>query len=76
MIELKSKKSGITHIISDEEYASMVKKGAIQMSRFTVTKLQMRSIIPSFPKETKINKVPIVVPTPEVKETKKQTDEG
>ena len=73
MIELKSKKSGITHIISDEEYASMVKKGAIQMSRFTVTKLQMRSIIPSFPKETKISKVPIVVPIPK---TNKQKNEG
>lgn len=76
MIELKSKRSGITHIISDEEYAFMVKKGAIQMSRFAVTKLQMRSIIPSFPKETKISKVPIMVPTPEIKETKKQKDEG
>lgn len=57
MIELKSKKTGITHVISDEEYASMVRKGAIQLSRFNVTKLQMRTIIPSLePKEVKIVK--------------------
>jgi hypothetical protein len=76
MIELKSKKTSITHVISDEEYALAVRKKAIDFSRFIVTKLTMRPIIPSFPKDVGVSKIPIPVPTPEIKITKKPKHEG
>jgi hypothetical protein len=63
MKELKSKKSGVTNVISDEEYAEIVKSDKERkfklLDRFKVTDLKMRSIIPSLkevPKEVKITK--------------------
>jgi hypothetical protein len=56
MYEVKSKKSGALTIVSDEDYDSLVNDGNIDMNRFEVTHLQMKSIIPSLPKEIKITK--------------------
>jgi hypothetical protein len=64
MKELKSKKSGVTRTISDDEYNEIVKSDKDRkfkiLDRFTVTDLKMRSIIPPFrevPKETKEIKI-------------------
>lgn len=47
MKELKSKKTGLTQTLSDEEYAKMVKLGTIDMNKFVVTDLRSRPIVPS-----------------------------
>ena len=47
MKELKSKKTGLTQTISDEEYSKMVKLGTIDMNKFVVTDLRSRPIVPS-----------------------------
>ena len=49
MIELKSKKTGRISVISDEEYAQM--RNSPIISRFTVTQLRMRPIVPSLKQE-------------------------
>ena len=58
MKELKSKKSGAISIVSDDEYKEIADNGIIDLTRFTVTDLKMKSIIPSLekPKEVKITK--------------------
>ena len=58
MKELKSKKSGAISIVSDDEYKEIADNGIIDLNRFTVTDLKMKSIIPSLekPKEVKIIK--------------------
>lgn len=47
MKELRSKKTGLTQTLSDEEYAKMVKLGTIDMNKFVVTDLRSRPIVPS-----------------------------
>jgi hypothetical protein len=54
MIELKSKKTGRISVITDEEYAMMVKKGSVDMRKFLMTKLTMRPIVPSLKQEVPI----------------------
>ena len=49
MIELKSKKTGRISVITDEEYAQM--KGSPLLTKFTVTQLRMRPIVPSLKQE-------------------------
>ena len=58
MYELKSKKSGALHILSDDEYKELVNDGNIDMNKYTVTDIKMHSIIPSIkePKEVIITK--------------------
>jgi len=58
MKELKSKKTGLVQVLSEEDYARMVNSGNIDMKRFTVTDLRSRTIIPSMkvPEEVKPNK--------------------
>jgi hypothetical protein len=63
MKEIKSKKSGLTQTVSDTEYAEIVNKRVIDLSRFTVTDVMKRSIIPS-----------IKIPEVEVKITKKKKE--
>ena len=51
MKEIKSKKTGLTHIITEEEYATMVRQESI-LKRFDVTDIKSRIIIPvQTPKE-------------------------
>jgi hypothetical protein len=45
MKEIKSKKTGLTHILSEEQYAGMVREGNI-IKRFDVTEIKGRTIIP------------------------------
>jgi hypothetical protein len=45
MKELKSKKTGRVSIISDQEYADIVNKRAIDLSRFIVTDIRTRPVI-------------------------------
>jgi len=56
MKELKSKKTGLTQIISEEEYARLVNAGTVPLSRFVVTTLNQRPLIPSIKTEPKISK--------------------
>ena len=58
MKELKSKKTGLTQLISEEEYAKLVNAGTIPLSRFTVTDLKSRPLMPSIkiPNEIKKDK--------------------
>lgn len=58
MYELKNKKSGrIVEVISDEEYELI--KDNKRMSRFTVTELKLKTLIPSLKTEPKV--VPIEI---------------
>jgi hypothetical protein len=59
MKELKSKKTGLITMCSDEEYAVIVNKKPDWIKRFEVTDVQgIRQIVPSItPKEIKITKV-------------------
>jgi hypothetical protein len=57
MNEIKSKKTGLTQIVSDEELVLM---GSI-LHRFTVTKLVLKPLIPSLKREI----------VPEIKKPKK-----
>jgi len=58
MKELKSKKTGLVQVLSEEDYARMVNSGNIDMKRFIVTDLKGRTIIPALkvPEEVKPNK--------------------
>lgn len=47
MKELKSKRNGRTHILTEQEYAEILKKGVFPIKNFTVTDIAMRPIIPS-----------------------------
>jgi hypothetical protein len=47
MKELKSKKTGRIHILNEEEYAAVVRKGVIDLKKFIVTDLKIRTIVPS-----------------------------
>ena len=47
MKELKSKKTGLVQILSEEDYARLVKEGTVPLSRFVVTDLRSRPLIPS-----------------------------
>jgi hypothetical protein len=55
---LVSKKTGLETILTEEEYASVLRKGVIPLNRFVITDLNVRSIIPSLTevKEVKITK--------------------
>ncbi len=55
MVELKSKKTGKIDIISEEEYNKI--KNHKMMSRFTVTVLRIKTLIPSLKADTKLKKV-------------------
>jgi len=60
MKQFKSKKTGNTQIISDEDYIAVIKRGTIPMTRFNVTEVKsMKPIIPSL-KETprEIKRIP------------------
>ena len=46
MKELKSKRNGKIHIISDEEYDAIIRKGVFPINKFTVTELRLREIVP------------------------------
>jgi hypothetical protein len=46
MIELKSKKTNKVSIITEQELAAIIKKGVINMKKFTVTELKLRTITP------------------------------
>lgn len=59
MKELKSKKTGVTKVYTEEEYAEIVNKKPDMLKRFEVTDIKSRPIIPSIkevPKEIKIIK--------------------
>ena len=59
--ELKSKKSGLSHTVSDVEFAEIVNKRVIDLTKYTITDVIRRSIIPS-----------IKIPEVEVKIKKKK----
>jgi hypothetical protein len=61
MKEIKSKKTGIATVLSDEDYAVIVNKKPDMLKRFSITDLKARAIIPS-----------LKVITPEVKKSKPQ----
>jgi hypothetical protein len=54
MIELKNKKTGKIDVISNEEYAKV--KDHPSMSKFTITQLTTRPLIPSLKVEPKHKK--------------------
>lgn len=59
MKELKSKKTGVTKVYTEEEYADIVNYQPEMLKRFEVTDIKSRPIIPSLkevPKEIKIIK--------------------
>lgn len=59
MKELKSKKTGVTTIYTEEEYADIVNYQPDILKRFDVTDIKSRPIIPSLkeiPREIKITK--------------------
>lgn len=59
MKELKSKKTGVTKVYTEEEYADIVNHQPDMLKRFEVTDIKSRPIIPSLkevPKEIKITK--------------------
>ena len=58
MKELKSKKTGLTQLVSEEDYAKLVNAGTVPLSRFVVTDLKARPLMPSikFPNELKKDK--------------------
>lgn len=63
MKELKSKKTGVTTVYTEEEYAEIVNNKPDMLKRFEVTDIKSRPIIPSLkevqrevPKEIKIIK--------------------
>jgi hypothetical protein len=59
MKELKSKKTGVTKVYTEEEYADIVNNKPDMLKRFEVTDIKSRPIIPSLkevPKEIKIIK--------------------
>jgi len=51
MIELKNKKTGRISVESDEDYAWMLKHNPALLTRFSVTQMRMRPIIPSLKQE-------------------------
>ena len=53
---LVSKKTGLETILTEEEYALLIKRGTIPLNRFVITDLTMRSVIPSLKEEVKIVK--------------------
>jgi len=53
MKELKSKKTGKVEVISDEDYIAIVRKGVIDLKKFYITDLKIRTIIPSLRTEVK-----------------------
>jgi hypothetical protein len=61
MKEIKSKKTGLATVLSDEDYAVIVNKKPDMLKRFVITDLKARAIIPS-----------LKVITPEVKKSKPQ----
>lgn len=56
MKELKSKKTGLIQLVTEEEYARLVNSGNILMTKFIVTELKSRPIVPSLKLEPKTNK--------------------
>ena len=56
MKELKSKRNGKIHILSDDEYDEIVRKGVFMMNKFTVTDLKLREIVPMKTAEIKTKK--------------------
>lgn len=59
MKELKSKKTGVTKVYTEEEYADIVNSKPDMLKRFEITDVKSRPIIPSLkevPKEIKITK--------------------
>ena len=59
MKELKSKKTGVTKVYTEEEYTDIVNNKPDMLKRFEVTDIKSRPIIPSLkevPKEIKIIK--------------------
>jgi len=66
---LKSKKTGREQFLTDEQYAQVLRDNVIPMSRFTVTDIRSRAIIPTL-KEPEIKEIK------EIKIIKKQKHEG
>ena len=58
MIQLKSKKTGRESIYSEEEYASILKKGVIDIKKFIVTEIRSRPIIPSMKVPVEVSNLP------------------
>lgn len=59
MKELKSKRNGRTHILTEPEYADILKKGIFPLKNFIVTDIVLRPIVPSIkeiPKKVEIAK--------------------
>jgi hypothetical protein len=59
MKEFKSKKTGLTTVYTEEEYAQIVNNKPDLLNRFIITDVKSRPIIPSLkevPKEIKITK--------------------
>jgi hypothetical protein len=55
MKELKSKKTGLVQLISEEQYSTIVNAGTIDLRRFIVTDIRSR-IIPSIKLPNEIKK--------------------
>ena len=54
MKELRSKKTGaIVDVVNDDEYKSLVDDGNIDMNKYIVTDLKMKTIIPSLKESPK-----------------------
>lgn len=56
MKELKSKKTGLVQVLSEEEYARLVNSGNIPLSRYIVTDLKSRPLVPSMKIPSETNK--------------------
>lgn len=59
--ELKSKRNGRTHILTEQEYAEILKKGVFPLKNFIVTDITMRPIVPS------VKEIPKKIPKKENK---------
>lgn len=56
MIQIKSKKTGLSHILSKEEYATMVAEGEI-IKRFDVVDVSVRPMIIPAIKTVEVKKI-------------------
>lgn len=70
MKELKSKKTGLTTVYTEEEYADIVNYQPEMLKRFEVTDIKSKPIIPSLKQVQSLKEVPKEV-LPEIKITKK-----
>lgn len=57
MKELRSKKTGLVQVLSEDDYKTLINAGSVKMSNFIVTDIHPRQLIPSL-------SIPIEVKTP------------